>query len=62
MAGDAALLADDRDPAVLAELVALALEDTELRDTLRTRGRARLDAYAPQRTEAAMRSALERLR
>jgi glycosyltransferase involved in cell wall biosynthesis len=61
VAGDAALLVEDRDPAVLAELVALAIEDTELREELRARGRARLDAYAPERTEAAMRAALEAL-
>jgi hypothetical protein len=61
VAGDAALLVDDRDPAVLAELVALALEDTQLRDTLAERGRARLAAYAPAETERKMRDALEAL-
>jgi L-malate glycosyltransferase len=60
-AGDAALLAGDRDPAVLAELVALTLEDAELRAQLRERGRARLAAYTPEATERAMRDALEAL-
>ena len=62
VAADAALLAGDRDPAVLAELVAFALTDEELRATLRERGRARVAAYAPETTEQAMREALERLR
>jgi glycosyltransferase involved in cell wall biosynthesis len=61
VAGDAALLADDRDPAVLAELVALALTDEELRGALVERGRARLDAYAPEQTARTMRAALEAL-
>jgi glycosyltransferase involved in cell wall biosynthesis len=61
VAGDAALLTDDRDPAVLAELVALAVEDAELRSDLLHRGRARLPFYAPQATEPSMRAALERL-
>ena len=59
VAGDAALLCDDRDLAVLAELVALAIEDAELGGELRDRGRARLAAYAPAATEAAMRALLE---
>jgi L-malate glycosyltransferase len=58
VAGDAALLAGDRDLAVLAELVALAVEDAPLREELRSRGRARLPAYAPERTEEAMRALL----
>ena len=61
VAGDAALLAPDRDLAVLAELVALAVEDDALRATLRERGRARLPAYAPERTESAMRDLLKSL-
>ena len=55
---DAALLVNDRDPAVVAELVALAVEDAELRTTLVERGRARLPDYAPEQTERAMRDAL----
>ena len=61
VAGDAALLCDDRDLAVLAELVALVIEDDELGGELRARGRARLAAYAPAATEAAMRALLESL-
>jgi glycosyltransferase involved in cell wall biosynthesis len=61
VAREAALLTDDRDPAVLAELVALAVEDQELRTTLIRRGRERLPHYAPRGVEQAMRAALERL-
>jgi glycosyltransferase involved in cell wall biosynthesis len=61
VAGDAALLTDDRDPAVLAELVALAVEDADLRADLRARGAARVAAYAPDVTAARMRAALEAL-
>ncbi|HEX8123224.1 MAG TPA: glycosyltransferase [Solirubrobacteraceae bacterium] len=62
VAGDAALLSEDRDLAVLAELVALAVEDDELAQALRARGRARLAAYAPEATEAAMRRLIESCR
>lgn len=61
VAGDAALLTDDRDPAVLAELVALAVEDEPLRAELIGRGRARLPQFAAGETERRMRGALERL-
>jgi glycosyltransferase involved in cell wall biosynthesis len=61
VAGGAALLCDDRDPAVLAELIALAIEDGELRDELRSRGRARVEAYAPAETERRMREAIASL-
>ena len=54
VAGDAALLCDERDLAVLAELVALAVEDGALAAELRDRGRKRLPAYAPQVAEDAM--------
>jgi glycosyltransferase involved in cell wall biosynthesis len=60
VAGDAALLADDRDRAVLAELIALAVEDGSLAGELRERGRARLPVYAPERAEDAMRTLLQR--
>ena len=56
-AGDAALLLDGSLDA-MAELVHFAITDTELRATLRERGRARLAAYAPERAEAAMRELL----
>lgn len=58
-AGDAALLVEDRDLAVVAELVALAVEDEELRAELIRRGRARLEAYAPERTAQTLRTVLE---
>jgi glycosyltransferase involved in cell wall biosynthesis len=59
VAGDAALLVEDRDPAVVAELVALAIEDAELRTELRERGRARLAAFAPDVTAAKLKTVLE---
>jgi glycosyltransferase involved in cell wall biosynthesis len=61
VAGDAALLVDDRDLAVACELVALAVEDLSLRAALRDRGLSRLAAYDPARTEAAMHAAVERV-
>jgi glycosyltransferase involved in cell wall biosynthesis len=60
-AGGAALLVDDRDPAVVAELLALAIGDGELRAELARRGRARLDVYRPERAAVALRTALESL-
>ena len=62
VAGDAALLADDRDPAVLAELIALAVEDEPLRTELVRRGRAQLPRFAAAETERRMRAAVESLR
>lgn len=59
VAGDAALLTDDRDLAVVAELVALAVRDEELRATLRARGRARLRVYGHDHTAQALRELLE---
>lgn len=61
VAADAALLVEDRDLAVVAELVHLAAADGELRATLAERGRARLAEYSPERTAAALRETLERL-
>jgi L-malate glycosyltransferase len=60
-AGDAALLVEDRDPSVIAELLALAVGDSELRAELARRGLDRLAAYAPERSAVALRSALESL-
>ena len=60
-AGDAALLVDDRDPAVVAELLALAIADGELRAELARRGRARLEHHSPARAATALRAALESL-
>ncbi|MBI5105627.1 MAG: glycosyltransferase family 4 protein [Solirubrobacterales bacterium] len=59
VAGDAALLVEDRDLAVLAELVAMLLGDAPLRHELRARGRARLAAYAPDAVAAQLRALLE---
>jgi glycosyltransferase involved in cell wall biosynthesis len=61
VAGDAALLVEDGDAGVVAELLWLALSDAELRATLRERGRARLAAYAPGATAAKLRASLEGL-
>jgi L-malate glycosyltransferase len=60
-AGDAALLVDDRDPAVIAELIALAAGDGELRAELIRRGQERLAVYAPERAAVKLRAALESL-
>jgi glycosyltransferase involved in cell wall biosynthesis len=60
-AGDAALLVEDRDPAVVAELLALVTTDTELRVELASRGRARVREHSPQRAAAALRAALDKL-
>jgi L-malate glycosyltransferase len=60
-AGGAALLVDDRDPSVVAELLALAVGDGELRAELARRGLERVAAYAPERSAAALRSAVESL-
>jgi glycosyltransferase involved in cell wall biosynthesis len=59
VAGDAALLTDDRDLAVVAELVALVVEDSQLRAEMRARGRARLEQFAPDVTAQKLRTLLE---
>jgi glycosyltransferase involved in cell wall biosynthesis len=59
--GDAALLVDDRDPAVVAELIALVQSDAELRAELVRRGKQRVEHYAPERAAAALRAAIERV-
>jgi glycosyltransferase involved in cell wall biosynthesis len=62
VAGDAALLLDDGDgESVVAELLAVAVGDAELRAELRRRGAARVAAYAPEPTARALRAALEGL-
>src|SRR3954447_18692171 len=60
-AGDAALLLDERDPAVVAELLALVTTDDELRGELVRRGAERVAHYAPERSAVALRDALESL-
>jgi glycosyltransferase involved in cell wall biosynthesis len=57
--GDAVLWVEDRDLAVVAELVDVALRDEALRASLIARGRARLDTYAPERTLSALRAAVD---
>ena len=59
VAGDAAVLVEDRDPAVIAELLELAVTDAQLRAELRGRGRARLEAYTPDIVAGRLRSAVE---
>jgi glycosyltransferase involved in cell wall biosynthesis len=62
VAGDAALLLGDGDgESVVAELLALAVGDGELRAGLRARGAARVAAYAPEPTARTLRGALEAL-
>lgn len=58
--GDAGLLVEDRDLAVVAELVALACEDAELRGELRRRGHLRVAAFDLDATAAGLRAAIER--
>jgi glycosyltransferase involved in cell wall biosynthesis len=56
---DAALLVEDRDLSVVAELVALVIEDDQLRGALRERGAARLPAYAPDAVARRLRALIE---
>ncbi len=58
VAGDAALLAPDPDPTVIAELLHLAVSDPELRAELIRRGHARLDAFTPERIAPRLRAAV----
>jgi L-malate glycosyltransferase len=57
--GDAALLVDEGDLAVIAELLHLAVTDAKLRASLAQRGRLRLDAYAPEVVATRLRAAVE---
>jgi glycosyltransferase involved in cell wall biosynthesis len=62
VAGDAALLVDGGDgESVVAELLALAVGDAELRVALRERGTARVTAYSPERTARTLHDALASL-
>ena len=58
VAGDAALYTDG-DHAVTAELIDLAVRDSELRAEVARRGRNRLAAFSHERTAAAVREAVE---
>jgi L-malate glycosyltransferase len=57
--GDAALLTDDGDLAVIAELLHLAVTDSELRAELARRAQARVAAYAPEVVAQKLRAAVE---
>jgi glycosyltransferase involved in cell wall biosynthesis len=59
VAGDAAVLVSDDDPAVVAELVHLAVTDAGLRRELRARGAARASAYAFPEVARRLREAVE---
>ncbi len=58
--GRAALLVDDPDLAVVAELLHLAVSDSRLRAELRRRGQAQLEVFAPGRVAARLRAAVEK--
>jgi glycosyltransferase involved in cell wall biosynthesis len=57
--GDAAVLVEDADPAVIAELIHLVVTDAELRSELIGRGRARLREFSPEPMERKLRAAVE---
>ena len=61
VAGDAALWVEGAEPdlAVVAELLALATGDDQLRTELAQRGRARLAEFSRERTEGKLRAAIE---
>ena len=61
VAGDAAILLDDKDLPTIAELIDLCAREQSLRTELARRGEQRLAAYAPERTERAMRELFESL-
>jgi glycosyltransferase involved in cell wall biosynthesis len=59
--GDAAVLLDDKDLPTIAELIDLCAREQPLRAELARRGEQRLAAYAPERTEQAVRELFESL-
>ena len=59
VAGDAAVLTDDPDLGLIAELIHAAVEDRELRAELQARGRRRLEDYGASETAAKLRAAVE---
>ena len=61
VAGDAALLVDDADPAVAAELLGLAVRDGELRAELRRRADGRLAEFSFDMTAERLRAAVQRV-
>jgi len=60
IAGDAALLADPRDPAALAAAIGRALDDDDLRAKLRASGPRRAAAFTWARTAAGTRAVVRR--
>ncbi len=62
VAGDAALLVEDADPAVAAQLLHLVVSDAALAAELRARGRARLAAFDPRAVAERLRSVIESVR
>jgi glycosyltransferase involved in cell wall biosynthesis len=61
-AGNAALLVDDSDLAVVAELLHLCVRDQGLRSRLRERGLARVQAYAPDVVAERLKTAIDQTR
>jgi glycosyltransferase involved in cell wall biosynthesis len=59
VAGDAAIITDDRDLALIAELIHLAVTDQELRGELARRGQARLGDYAAGEVAVKLRAAID---
>jgi glycosyltransferase involved in cell wall biosynthesis len=59
VAGDAAIVTDDRDLALTAELIHLVVEDSELRAELARRGRLRLGEYAAEEVAVKLREAID---
>jgi L-malate glycosyltransferase len=59
VAGDAAIITDDRDLALTAELIHLVVSDAELRDELTRRGRVRLGDYAADEVAVGLREAID---
>ncbi|HWF54499.1 MAG TPA: glycosyltransferase family 4 protein [Solirubrobacteraceae bacterium] len=57
--GDAGILVEDRDPAVIAELLHLVAGDVELRTELRRRAQRRLGRYEPGPIGERLRAAVE---
>jgi glycosyltransferase involved in cell wall biosynthesis len=57
--GDAAILVEDPDLAVVSELIHLAVTDTDLRCELRRRGEERLKLYSSDRVADRLREAVE---
>jgi glycosyltransferase involved in cell wall biosynthesis len=57
--GDAAVLVDDPDLAVVAELLHLVVSDVDLRGELQRRGRERVKAFAADAVAARLRAAVE---